>query len=126
MENFRDFEAGPDPFGGAVDNALQGQQVGGRNLVVRHLTAVGRDSGCRILFIGGNDARKIGQSLDAVRGTNVLTVTEAEAGQTQSVIRFVIDENHVRFTIDAQAAAENGLSVSSKLLNLAMSVTPKR
>ena len=119
--------AGPDPFRGAVDNAMAGQQANGRAIVVRHPATVGRDSGCRILFVGGDDAGKVGQILDAVRGTNVLTVTEGEtAGQTPSIIRFVIEDNHVRFAIDVQAAAQNGISVSSKLLNLALSVTPKR
>ena len=60
-------------------------------------------------------------------GTGVLTVTEAEAaGQTDSIIRFVIDDNHVRFAIDVDAAAQNGISVSSKLLSLALTVNPRR
>jgi hypothetical protein len=118
---------GSDPFGGIGDEAMQKQQIGGRQIVVKHLAAASRDSGCQILFIGGGDAKKIGQALDAVRGTGVLTVTEAAAsGATDSIIRFVIDDNHVRFAIDAEAAAQNGISVSSKLLSLAMTVIPKK
>lgn len=118
---------GADPFGGSGDEAMQNQHIGGRQIVVKHLAAVSRDSGCRILFVGGDDARKIGLALEAVRGTGVLTVTEAVAsGSVGSIIRFVIDDNHVRFAIDNEAAAQNGISVSSKLLSLAMTVIPKR
>lgn len=119
--------AGADPFGGSADEPMQSQHIGPRPIVVKHLAAVSRDSGCRILFIGGRDARKIGQALETVHGTGVLTVTEAEgSGPTDSIIRFVIDDNHVRFAIDNEAAAQNGISVSSKLLSLAVTVIPKR
>jgi hypothetical protein len=115
--------AGVDPFGPAGDSAIQNQRVGERRIVVRHLDQVTRDSGCQILFIGGDDQKLIAEALDAVRGTRVLTVTEAPAsGGTPSIIRFVIDDKHVRFSIDTDAAAQNGLSLSSKLLRL--SVTP--
>lgn len=119
--------AGADPFGGTGDEAIRNQHIGARQVVMRQLATVGRDSGCKILFIVGSDAKRIGQILDTVRGTGVLTVTEAEgAGQTDSIIRFVIDDNHVRFAIDVEAAAQNGISVSSKLLSLALTVTPRR
>ena len=118
---------GADPFGGAADEAMGNQQIGGRKIAVKHLASVSRESGCRILFIAGEDTKKIGQILDTVRGTGVLTVTEAEAaGHTESIIRFVIDDNHVRFAINVEAAAQNGISVSSKLLSLALTVTPRR
>lgn len=113
--------AGADPFGATGDDSIQSQQVGGRRIVVRHLAHVTRESGCQILFVGGEDEKKIGQALDAVRGAGVLTVTEApSSGETTSVIRFVIDDKHVRFAIDTDAAAQNGLSLSSKLLRLSV------
>jgi len=118
---------GPDPFGDDAEQAIQSQQVGERHIVLRHLSSVARDSGCQILFVGGEDPKKVGLALDAVRGEGVLTVTEAQsAGKTASVIRFVIEDKHVRFTIDAEAAAQNGLSLSSKLLRLALAASPQQ
>lgn len=119
--------AGADPFGAVGDDAIQNQQVAGRHIVVRHVARVTHDSGCQILFVGGEDGKKIDQALDAVRGTGVLTVTEApSSGETASVIRFVIDDKHVRFAIDTDAAAQNGLSLSSKLLRLSVTNPPEQ
>ena len=119
--------AGADPFGAVGDDAIQNQQVGGRRIVVRHVGRVTHESGCQILFVGGEDGKKIDEALDAVRGTGVLTVTEApSSGETASVIRFVIDDKHVRFAIDTDAAAQNGLSLSSKLLRLSVTNPPEQ
>ena len=38
------------------------------------------------------------------------------------MIHFVIDDDRVRFHIDLQAASRSRLSISSRLLNLALSV----
>ena len=118
---------GAEPFSGTADSAIEGQHVGERRIVVRHLDNVYRESGCQILFVAGVDPKRVGKVVDSVLGTGVLTVSEVEpAGQTPSIIRFVIADNHVRFAIDVQAAAQNGISVSSKLLSLALTVTPQR
>ena len=114
--------AGDDPFGATLDTAVQGQRIGGRPVVVRRLKTVGRDSGCQILFVGGPDPQRA-QMIDAVRGSGVLTVTEgADAGGATGIINFVIRDNRVRFDIDQEAAARNGLSISSKLLSLALNL----
>jgi hypothetical protein len=43
-------------------------------------------------------------------------------GGARGIIEFVIENNRVRFNIDDQAAAANGLVISSQLLNLARNV----
>lgn len=119
--------AGDDPFGSSIDALLSGRRIGDRPVVVRHLASVGRNSGCQILFIGGDNPQDISPILNAVAGTGVLTVTDTgDAGTSGSIIRFVIDDDHVRFVIDAQAATANKISVSSKLLSLAVAATPNR
>jgi len=56
----------------------------------------------------------------------VLTVTDSMTDpRSKGIINFVIDNNRVRFEIDNRAAAENGLTISSKLLSLAISVRPR-
>jgi len=115
---------GEDPFGDILDKVVQGQTIGDRPIRVRRLKTVTRDSGCHILYVGGADTERIAQTLEAVRGANVLTVTDAaDTGRSESVIDFVIKDDHVRFNIDAHAASLNGLTISSKLLGLALSVT---
>ena len=64
--------------------------------------------------------------LEAVRGTPVLTVTDAARdGGAQGIVNFVNVDNRVRFEIDLRSAAVNHLEISSKLLNVASRVRPK-
>jgi hypothetical protein len=119
--------AGDDPFGQVLDEAVAGQAAGPHPIALRRLSIVTRESGCNLLYDAGSPAQTVADALAAVRGTPVLTVTDAERnGGAKGIINFVILGNHVRFEIDDAAAAENGLVISSKLLSLAVHVTPRR
>lgn len=119
--------AGDDPFGEILDEAVAGQHVGAHPIALRRLPIVTRESGCDLLYDAGSPAQPVAEALAAVRGTPVLTVTDAERnGGAKGIINFVILDNHVRFEIDDAAAAKNGLVISSKLLSLAVHVTPGR
>lgn len=115
--------AGEDPFGKALDNAAAGQQTGSRPIAVRRLKAATRESGCQIVYVGGTEPAAA-QAVEALRGSSVLTVSDAR--DSGAVINFVIQDNRVRFEIDAAAAERNNLVLSSKLLALAVSVKGKR
>lgn len=113
---------GDDPFGAVLDSAVRDQHIAGRQVVVRRLKNIGRDSVCQILFVGGADPQRA-QILATVRGSAVLTVTDRQDREgAAGIIDFVIRDNRVRFTIDEEAAARNGLAISSKLLRLALSL----
>lgn len=114
--------AGDDPFGETLDKLVASARIDGRNVVIRRLKVVRRDSGCHILYIGGSDAQRAGQINDAVRGSSVLTVSDAGSKTGAGIIDFVVSDNRVRFEIDDAAAAENGLVISSKLMSLAVNV----
>jgi len=115
--------AGEDPFGESLDKAVASERINGRNVVIRRLKTVGRDSGCHILYIGRSDAQREVQIIEAVRGSSALTVSDARGSRAGAgIIDFVISDNHVRFDIDDEAAAQNGLVISSKLLSLALNV----
>jgi hypothetical protein len=113
--------AGDDPFGGALNRAVAGQKLGARPIEVRRLGRADRGAGCHILYLGGSKAQTIGDGLASVRGAPVLTVTdEARDPGARGVIHFVVRGRNVRFQIDDEAARRNGLSISSKLLSLAL------
>ena len=118
---------GADPFGPELDHAVAGQSVDGHPFVVRRMETVGSDTGCHILFAGGSRRQSVADALHVVRGTNVLTVTDGDKPEAQrGIVHFVIAEGRVRFDIDAQAARENGLGISAKLLGLAHAVRMRR
>jgi hypothetical protein len=117
---------GSDPFGDTLDKIVAGQRVGDRTIVVRRLKSITRESGCAILFATGSDVQSADAALAAVNGTNVLTVADdGYDGHTAPIVEFAVQNGRVRFTIDDQAAAQNGIGVSSHLQGLALSVKPR-
>ena len=115
---------GADPFGPVLDRAVVGQKVGDRPIVIRRLSLAAHDSPCEIAFLGGSHAQSVRDELVALHGAPVLTVTDAAA--SPGVVDFALTQGRVRFRIDDQTAAEDGLTISSKLLSLAVSVRPRK
>lgn len=110
---------GSDPFGPMLDDAAGSQLVDGRRITVRRMdSATGADS-CQIAFVSGSRA---GQLLTTIGRRPVLTVTDSASGGQRGIIHFTVVGGHVRFFIDQSAAAQRGLSISSRLLALAVGV----
>jgi hypothetical protein len=110
---------GDDPFGGQLDDAARSQLIDGRHISVRRMdTTAGADS-CQIAFIGGSHAAAL---LAALGNKPVLTVTDSNSGPERGIIHFVVDAGRVRFFIDQSAATRRALSISSRLLALAIGV----
>lgn len=117
---------GADPFGTMLEQAVEGQRIHERPIVLRHVATASRDSGCHIMYVGGSPQQSVAEALGAVRGAPVLTITDAALdADAKGIIHFVVRDNRVRFDIDDHAASENGLVLSSKVLSLALSVKPR-
>lgn len=119
---------GTDALGNLADEAATGQTVAGRRVAVVHLAAPARDSDCHIMYVSVSlrDSARA-EVLNRVRGTPILTVTDsAREARTRGIINFVVQNDRVRFEIDLDAAAENHLMISSKLLSLAASVRQRQ
>jgi len=110
---------GDDPFNGELQRAVQNKDVCGRRFLVRHLRNADEAGSCQILFVSRSERKSMGDILAAVSTLPVLTVSETERFvQSGGIISFLIEQNKVRFEINAAAAKKAGLKVSSKLLNL--------
>lgn len=115
---------GADPFGKMLDEAVNGQRIGARSIVVQRIKAQAQVAGCHILYLPAELPNR-SQLLDALSGSGVLTVTDGPKQTVQGVIHFVVKDGRVRFDIDDEQAAHSGLAISSKLLSLALSVKPR-
>jgi hypothetical protein len=102
---------------------VAGQTLGGQPLAVERLKTAEPQSRCRIAFLGGSREQPVKEALRVLRGAPVLTVTDA--ADSPAVIDFVVTQGRVRFRVDDRMASEDGLTISSKLLSLAVSVTPR-
>ena len=111
---------GDDPFDGVLDQAVAGERVNGRPIVVRRLKSLADAKGCHILYISSSEAPQLARILGTLKGRNVLTVSDLDHFvQSGGMIRFVLIDQHVRLRINARAAQAAGLKLSSKLLRAA-------
>jgi len=114
---------GEDPFGPTLDRTLEGESVNGRRVEAARLSPDGNLRNCHVLFISRSERESIPQIISDLRGSNVLTVSEAPGfADRGGVIEFVIEEGKVRFYINASAAEAAGLKLSSRLLRVASAV----
>jgi hypothetical protein len=113
---------GTDPFGHTLDRIVADKQIGGHPLVIKRLKDASEAEGCQIVFVGTADRAALKRLVQSNARHAVLTVGEIE-GFTQEggIIQFVIQENKVRFQINAAAADKAGLKISAQLLKLALS-----
>jgi hypothetical protein len=117
---------GRDPFGRTLEQAAASELIDGHGVTVRRMPAADRAAGCHVAFVEGMTAPDTARLLLALRRQPILTVTDARAGPPRGIIHFTIVGGRVRFFIDDAAAAERGLSISSRLLALAAGVRQRR
>jgi YfiR/HmsC-like len=108
---------GQDPFGSALDEAVRGESVNGRPLVVQRYSGVADLKRCQILFIDRSIDGEIEKALEALAHQRTLTVSDLDSGTPRSVIiRFLNENQKIRLQINVDSARSAGLTISSKLL----------
>lgn len=114
---------GTDPFGATLDGITSGESVDGRRLAVRRINSGSDVQGCRILFIARSEQGRASSVLVAVKHLPILTVSDMpDFVNDGGVIGFVMQGDRVRFQVNLSAAERAGLSLSSELLKVAVSV----
>ena len=114
---------GDDPFGKTLDDIVRGQIAKDRPLEVKRFRRVEDVRDCQMLFISGSESNRLRSVLRELCGLNILTVSEAEKFVTYGgMIQFVKQPDGVRFKINTNATKRAGLTVSSRLLSLAVNV----
>lgn len=108
---------GQDPFGPALDEAVRGENVNGRPLVVQRYSGVPDLKPCQILFIDRSIDGQIDKALATLSRQRTLTVSDLDSGTPRSVIiRFLNENQKIRLQINVDSARSAGLTISSKLL----------
>ncbi len=111
---------GEDPFGTAMDRAVEGKKIKGRPVVIKRLNWGSSLRDCHILFVSSSEKSKLAELDHVVAGRSILTISEGPAFAKQGgIISFFLEENKIRFEINVEAAKRANLQLSSKLLSLA-------
>ena len=111
---------GPDPFGSALDDALLRHSIQGHAVALLRMKRTVDIVGCQILFVPASERNRLPEVIAKLRGQYVLVIGENEDfASSGGVIQFALEQNHIRFLINTDAADRSGLKFSSKLLALA-------
>ena len=73
-----------------------------------------------MVFVSYFESAHLAEIVESLRGAHVLLVGETNGfAVSGGTIEFTLEDNHVHFTINTDAANRSGLKFSSKLLALA-------
>lgn len=108
---------GRDPFGAYLEGAVRDQRADGRQIEIRRFSKVEEVKLCHILYVSRSQEADLGHVLWALGKRSVLTVSDIDGfSRAGGMIRFLTEDNKVRFRINVDAAESAGLVISSKLL----------
>jgi hypothetical protein len=111
---------GRSPFGHSLEDLVAGKVVENRGFVVREISEVSQAGGCHILFITSSERLRFRAILAKLGDQSVFSIGDtndfiAEGG----VANLRIESGKVRIEINAEAAKEKNLRISSRLMQLA-------
>lgn len=129
---------GDDKFGTSIEQ-LHNRQIRGKRLEVRRAVSLEQAPSCHMLYIAENERQNMAVILEALRGSSVLTISDAPTSDTprevkggtsmptaappvRSMITLILENKKLMFEVDSTAAKQAGLTMSSRLLYLARHV----
>ena len=116
---------GADALAGELRAIVANRRVGKRLIEVRRVSEHDALAGDQILFVGRGAARRVRDLAHAAEPRSVLLVTDFEGAlDAGSVINLIVVEDRVRFEVSLEAAERSGLSLSSRMLAVAVWVRP--
>lgn len=114
---------GKDPFGASLDSTIAGEAIDGRSVLAKRFSKPQEALNCRVLFISSSEDAQLKEILATLEKTSVLTVSDiSQFTRRGGMIQFVDDANKVRFEVNLTVAERAGLTLSSQLLKVAISI----
>lgn len=104
----------------AARRAMEGETVHGRPAQTHVPKTAEEVRTCQLLFVAEDAEHRVRPLIAAALQSPTLVVGEGETFTSRGgAIGFVIENGKVRFDVHSRNAARNGLSISSRLLNVA-------
>jgi hypothetical protein len=111
---------GRNPFGHALTDLVEGKAVDDRAMAVREIAGVGEAAGCQILFIASSEHLRFRAILAKLKDRSILSIGDTSDFTGEGgVANLRIEDGKVRIEINAGAAKEKNLRISSRLMQLA-------
>lgn len=110
---------GKDPFGSAL-KTLENKTVRGHPLQIHKIRQIDELKDTHILFVAQSEHQRTSAIIAKIDGWPVLTVSDMDDFTQQGgSIQFYTKKSKIRFDINSTAVYQNGLRISSQLLQLA-------
>lgn len=120
---FRIGVLGADPFGQILDEAVRDRKVGDRPIELRRAASADSLTQCHMVFVSASEEKKLADILEGLHKAHVLSVGDlAGFAEHGGIIYLKKEADKIRFEINLGSARRAGLSLDSKLLNLARTV----
>jgi hypothetical protein len=114
---------GQDPLANSLFSAVPTETNNGRPVLIRRIQSEREVPGCHILYISSSERKTAAHIFSTLNGSNTLTVGEmTQFAAHGGMIQFSMEDQHVHFDINLEAAYRARLKISSKLLALAQIV----
>ncbi len=109
---------GDDPFGPAIDQ-IAGPS-GGVTLVVQRVSTAQKAASCQVVFVSRSEQDHLETVVRALRPSGALTIGDTAGFAARGVVlNFYTKEDKLSVEINLDAASQQGLNISSKVLSLA-------
>ncbi|MGH8023337.1 MAG: YfiR family protein [Limisphaerales bacterium] len=114
---------GKNRFGADLAKTINDKVIRGHPLKFRECASLPDAMRCQVLFISDSEKGRLSKIISTLGAGNILTVGEMDNFIDQGgMINLTIIDQKVRFEINNSAAKAAGLTISSKLLSLAIKV----
>jgi hypothetical protein len=120
--DFRICVLGSEPVLAALE-PVKKKQIKEQPVSVINITSATQVQSCRVLFVGRSEHASIGKLARQIGNAPVLVISEEDDYDPKDVIiTLVAQQDRIAFRINRTAAQANSLTISSKLLKLALQV----
>lgn len=114
---------GDDPFGPYLDYAVKGKSINGKRMVIQRLGRGDILTRCQVLFNAGSEAGRMSEIRSDLIGRPVLTVSDFKGFVDRGgMIGLMLKNTQVGFQVNLRPVGASHLTISSRLLALAVSV----
>jgi hypothetical protein len=120
--DFRICVLGSEPVLAALE-PVKKKQIKEHPVSVINISSAAQAQSCQVLFVGRSEHASIGNLARQIGNAPVMVVSEEDGYDPKDVIiELVAQQGRIGFKINRTAAQANSLTVSSKLLKLALQV----
>jgi hypothetical protein len=111
---------GDPSLGGTLEQAVKGKTAGKREIVVKYFANVNAVEHAHILFVSASERDRMGDLVKRATAESTLTIGDFDGFTAASgMVRFMTEDNKLRFEVNTDAANQGHLKFSAQLLKLA-------